>query len=88
MWIAFDSDTCVSDTCVSFALFLTVLYFNYMYYMYFVIFQGEDSRYAVMHLVQTFCDVSYVCRNKIFKIEIDSFTWQQWKVSLFIGFEL
>ena len=64
MWIAFDS-----DTCVSFALFLTVLYFNYIYV--FVIFQGEDSRYAVMHLVQTFCDIFYVCRNKIFKIEID-----------------
>ena len=39
--------------------------------MYFVIFQGEDSRYAVMHLVQTFCDVYHVCRNKIFKIEIE-----------------
>ena len=39
--------------------------------MYFAIFQGEDPRYAVMHLVQTFCDVFYVCRNKIFKIEIE-----------------
>ena len=31
MWIAFDSDTCVSDTCVPFAPFLTVLYFDYIY---------------------------------------------------------
>ena len=31
MWIAFDSDTCVSDTCVSFGLSLTVLYLNYIY---------------------------------------------------------
>ena len=38
-------------------------------FMYFVIFQGEDPRYAIMHLVQTFCDVFYICRNKIFKIE-------------------
>ena len=44
------------------------LYCILIIFMYFVIFQGEDSRYAVMHLVQTFCDVYYVCRNKIFKI--------------------
>ena len=40
-------------------------------FMYFVIFQGEDPRYAVMHLAQMFYGVFYICRNKIFNIEIE-----------------
>ena len=43
-------------------------------YMYFDI-PGctEDSRYASLHLVLTFCGVLYVCCNKIFK------NWKKWR---------
>ena len=52
-----------------------VLYCICILFMYFVLFQGEDSRYAVVHLVQTFCDAFYICRNKIFN------NWTNWQTS-------
>ena len=34
-------------------------YYQLIYLCIFVIFYGEDSQYAFMHLVQTFCGVLY-----------------------------
>ena len=45
------------------------IWINFNLIKHFVIFQGAEPRHAIMHQVQTFCDVFYICRNKIFKIE-------------------
>ena len=59
------------DTCVSFCTNCDHIWFIFFYLFYIVcilISCGEDSRYAVMHQVLTFCGVQLCC-NKIFKIE-------------------